>query len=408
MQITDIIYIVILISLSYFTFFHLILWFESKHKLRKPSLKNNQLPNVSIIMPAYNEEKIIAESLEKLTSTDYPKNKFEIIVVDDGSIDKTYTLAKEFESENVRILKKKNTGKASSLNFGIKHAKYEFVAVMDADSFLSNNALRQCMAYFDENDVAAVTSHILVKRRKTLWEKLQHTEHMIISLMRKAQEQVNVINVTPGPLSIYKKDILKKVGGFDEKSIIEDVEIDWRLLRHGYKIKMAFDAMVYSLYPDTFKMWFRQRRRWIVGGLQTFFKYFGTLFDRKSHGVGNWIVPTSLIGYLFALTGTSIFGYLLSTRILNYTLYLIAAFSAGTNPFSHFKFTYNIDLLFIYGILMFLISLFVIRLGIHVHKDKPNFIILALFLTLYPTLLTVNLLISLYKFARMERGWLTK
>ena len=408
MDFTDMIYIIILISLSYFTFFHLILWFESKGRLEKALLKDNQLPTVSILMPAYNEEKIIGETLGKLMTIGYPKNKLEIIVIDDGSKDDTYKIAKKFESENVRVSKKKNTGKASSLNYGLKHAKHEFVAVMDADTFLDKNALKQCMAYFDEDNVAAVTSHILVKRRKTLWEKLQHTEHMIVSLMRKAQEQVNVINVTPGPLSVYRKKFLIKVGGFDEKSLIEDVEIDWRLLRHGYKIRMAFDAMVYSIYPDTFKMWWRQRRRWVIGGLETFLKYFGTIFDRKSHGVGNWIVPTSLIGYSFALIGTSIFGYLVFTRILNYVLYLVAAFSADTNPFTRFELSYNVDLLFIYGIIMFLISLFIIRLSIHVHRDRPNFTILALFLTLYPTLLTVNLLISLYKFVRMERGWLTK
>lgn len=408
MELTDIVYIIILISLSYFTFFHLILWVESKDKLKKGKLKNSQLPAVSILMPAYNEEKIIGQTLKKLVSIDYPKNKLEIIVIDDGSKDSTYNIAKKFESKNVRVLSKKNTGKASSLNFGITHAKHEFVAVMDADSFLSKDALRQCMAYFDEEDVAAVTSHILVKRRKTIWEKLQHTEHMIVNMMRKAQEQANVINVTPGPLSIYRKKFLEKVGGFDEKSIIEDVEIDWRLLRHGYKIKMAFDAMVYSIYPDTFKMWWKQRRRWVLGGMQTVVKYFGDLFNRKTHGVGNWIVPTNLIGYFFALTGTSIFGYLTFTKIFNYTLYLIAAFSAGTNPFTRFEFTYNIDLLFVYGIIMFLISLFVIRLSIGLHKDRPPFTVLALFLTLYPTLLTLNLLISFYKFPRMERRWLTK
>ncbi len=408
MQITDIVYIIILISLSYFTFFHLILWFEGRGKLRKPVPKNSQLPAVTILMPAYNEEEIIGESLEKLTSTGYPKNKLEILVIDDGSRDGTYKTAKRFESRNVKVLTKKNTGKASSLNYGLRYAKNEFVAVMDADSFLDKNALSRCMAYFDEESVAAVTSHILVKRRKTLWEKLQHTEHMIVNVMRKAQEQANVINVTPGPLSIYRRKVLEKVGGFDEKSIIEDVEIDWRLLRHGYKIKMAFDAMVYSIYPDTFKLWWRQRRRWVLGGMQTVVKYFGTLFDRRTHGVGNWIVPTNLIGYSFALAGTSIFGYLSFTKISNYVFYLIAAFSSGTNPFTRFEFTYNVDLLFIYGVIMFLISLFVIRLSIGVHKDKPPLTILALFLTLYPTLLTLNLLISFYQFPRMERRWLTK
>ncbi|MBI2547647.1 MAG: glycosyltransferase family 2 protein [Candidatus Aenigmarchaeota archaeon] len=408
MQLTDIIFIIILLCLSYFTFFHLILWFESGGKLRKKQLNDRHLPNVSVIVPAYNEEKIIGQSLEKLLSIDYPKNKFEVIVVDDGSTDKTYEIAKKYESGNVRVIRKRNTGKASSLNFGIKRAKYEFVAVMDADSFLDKNALRQCMGYFDGKDVAAVTAHILVKRRKTLWERLQHAEFMIISVMRKAQEQVNVITATPGPLSVYRKDILVKLGGFDAKNLIEDVEITWRLLKHGYKVRMAFDAMVYSLYPDTLKFWWKQRKRWVIGGVQTILKYFGTIFDGKSHGVGNWIVPTSIFGYFISLLGTSIFGYIIFTKLFNYALFLLKAFSFGVNPFAHFELIYNVDLLFIYGFIMFLLALFVIRLSAVVHKDIPNIFILALFITLYPTLLTLNLLVSLYKFGRMERGWLTK
>lgn len=407
MGFTDIIFIIILITLSYFTIFHLLLWFEIKGNIRR-KIKNKNLHNVTILIPAYNEEKVIEKTLRRILSIDYPKNKMEILVIDDGSTDRTYEIAKKFESKNLKVIRKKNTGKASSLNFALNYVKHDFVAVMDADSFLSRDALKRCMSYFDEKEVAAVTAHILVKHRKTLWEKLQHTEHMIVALMRKAQEKENIISVTPGPLSVYRTDVLKKLGGFDEKNLVEDVEIAWRLIKHGYKIRMAFDAMVYSIYPDTFSRWWKQRRRWIIGGLQTFFKYFSSLFDRKAHGVGTFLMPVSLIGYVFALVGTSLFGYLIFTKIFNNIIYYITAFSAGTNPFTRFEFTYNIDLLFIYGFIMFLISLFVIRLSLNVHKDRPSLWILALFLTIYPMLLTVNFLISIYKFVRMERGWLTK
>ena len=226
MQFTTIIYLVILFTLNYFTIFHIILWFEVRNKLKRKPISNNELPHVSILVPTFNDEKSITKSLENLLSIDYPKNKYEVLVIDDGSTDRTYEIIKKYESENVRIFRKKNTGKASSMNFGIKRARYEYVAVMDADSFLQRNALRQCMSHFDENDVAAVTSHILVKRRVTLWEKLQHAEYMIVSVMRKAQEHLNLISVTPGPLSVYDKKVLIKVGGFDEKNLIEDVEIE--------------------------------------------------------------------------------------------------------------------------------------------------------------------------------------
>lgn len=408
MQFATIIYLIILFTLNYFTIFHLILWFEVKNKLKRKPLDDKELPYVSILVPTFNEERFIAKSLEKLLSIDYPKGKYEVLVIDDGSTDRTYEIAKKYESKNVRIFKKKNTGKASSMNFGIKRTRYEYVAVMDADSFLQRNALRQCMAYFDEEDVAAVTSHILVKKRVTLWEKLQHAEYMIVSIMRKAQEHLNLISVTPGPLSVYNKKILIKVGGFDEKNLVEDVEIDWRLLKNGYKVKMAFDAIVHSLYPDNFKWWWKQRTRWTIGGIQTFSKYFKYIFDKKSHSLGRFIVPVSLLVYALSFLGIAVFMYLTVTRAFNFLLYIITSISFGANPFTHFEFGYNIDTLFVYGVMMFLFSLYIIRLSINIHRERPGIPILAVFITLYPVLLTINLLTSLYKFLRNERSWMTK
>ncbi|MBI2084013.1 MAG: glycosyltransferase family 2 protein [Candidatus Aenigmarchaeota archaeon] len=408
MNILQVIYIGILITLSYFTIFHLILWFENRGNLKRGRIKDGDLPRVTVLVPAYNERENIASTLENLLAVDYPKSKLEIIVIDDGSKDNTFEIAQRFKSKHLKVIRKRNSGKASTLNYGIRLAKHDFVAVMDADSFLDKNALRQCMACFDDEKVAAVTSHILVKRTKGLWEKLQDIEYMIVAAMRKAEEYVNIIAVTPGPLGVYRKKDLVKVGGFDEKNLIEDVEIAWRLLKHGYKIRMAFDAMVYSIYPDNLKMWWRQRKRWVIGGLQTFFKYSHTMFDRKSHGVGNFIVPASLIGYILALLGTSIFSYIILSRLMNFLLYVIAALAVGANPLLGIDFSYNVDLLFVYGMMMFLISLAVLRLSFRVHGYRPNFFILLLFIAVYPLLSTLNLLISAYNFFRGERGWLTK
>ncbi|MBI2545421.1 MAG: glycosyltransferase family 2 protein [Candidatus Aenigmarchaeota archaeon] len=408
MQFTTITYLLILFILNFFTIFHLILWFEVRNKLKRKPLSNSELPNVSVIVPTYNEGKLISTSLKKLLSINYPRNKYEVLVIDDGSTDDTYEIAKKFQSKNIRVFKKKNSGKAASMNFGIKMARYDYVAIMDADSFLEKNSLRQCMAYFDEYDVAAVTSHILVKRQTTIWEKLQQAEYMIVSVFRKAQEHLNLISVTPGPLSVYNKKILVKVGGFDEKNLVEDVEIDWRLLKNGYKIRMAFDAIVHSFYPDNLKWWWKQRTRWTIGGIQTFFKYLRFIFDKKAHNVGRFIVPISLLVYVLSLLGIIIFMYLTATRAFAYFLYLTTSLSFGINPFSNFDISYNVDLLVIYGILIFLFSLYTIRLSTKVHKEDPSIPVLAIFLTLYPILLTINLLTSIYKFLRNERGWMTK
>lgn len=405
--IVDIIYFIILLTLSYFTFFHLILWFENKNELKK-TVKKKKFPYVSILVPAYNEENVIGKTLKNILQINYPKNKFEVIVIDDGSIDRTYEIAKKFESNHVKVLSKENGGKATALNFGLNEVKSEFVAVMDADTFLDKNALINSMKYFDEKKVAAVTSHILVKRKENLWEKLQNIELMVIALMRKAQERMNIVNATPGPFSVYNRKIILEVGKFDEKNLIEDVEIAWRLLKKGYKIKMAFDAMAYSIYPDNFKTWLKQRLRWGIGGIQTLQKYMSSAFDKKSYGVGEFIVPNSIIGYSFTLLAEGIFFYLILTSFANYAAYIVQSYLLGINPFSTFDISLNIDVRFIYGFAMFVISLFVLRLAISTHMEKPNLLTLILFLTVYSILMPLVTLYSFYKFLRKERGWLTK
>lgn len=408
LTIIDVIYFIVLFSSSYFTFFFLILWFENKDYKGKVSKKNQKLPPLTILIPVYNEEEIIGKVLEHLRKISYPKNKLKVIVIDDGSKDKTYEIAKSYESSNIKVLTKTNTGKAASLNFGLKFVKTEYVAVMDGDSFLSKNALRNCMKYFDEEDVAAVTSHILVKKKENLWEKIQNMEMMVISVMRKAQEKMNLINATPGPLSVYKTKILLKVGKFDEKNIVEDAEIAWRLIKNGYKIRMAFDAMVYSIYPDDFRNWWGQRIRWGIGGIQTFSKYVNCFLRRECHGVGNFLVPTTLMTYFFVLLGIGIFLFQGINWIVNNALYLVNSLYMGVNPFARMDIFYVIDVRLVYGFLLFLVSLYLIRLTLSTHKEKPDIKNLILFLFVYSLMVPLIILYSIYKYTRKESGWLTK
>ena len=409
LQTTDIIYFIIIFIQSYFTFFFLILWFENRGNNGKGKpIKTRELPSVSILIPAFNEEQVIGKVLENIKSINYPKNKFQVIVIDDGSKDKTYEIAKMHESKNIRILTKKNTGKASSLNYGLRFVKTEFIAVMDADTFLDKNALRNCMKYFDEKNVAAVTSHILVKRKQKIWEKIQNIDQMLVSINRKAQEKLNLINATPGPLSVYKTKVLLDVGKFDDKNLVEDVEIAWRLLKNGYKIKMAFDAMVYSIYPDNFRTWWKQRVRWYIGGVQTFLKYVDCFFRREYFSVGCFLIPTSFLNYLFTFITIGIFFYL-SLNWLNANIFFfINSYSLGVNPMNRMDFSFIIDLRFVYGLMMFALSLFLLKLALSAHKEKPHFFDIILFMIVYAVLFPLINLYSLYKYSRNERGWLTK
>ncbi len=409
-MIFDIVYLVLLFFATFFIMLHINLWFENKGKIfLKKKLKI--IPPISLIIPAYNEEEIIEETLRKIKNINYPRNKLEIIVVDDGSTDRTYDIVKKaitkFRIKGLKLFTKKNGGKASALNFGIKKAKNEFIAVMDADSFLDKNALKECMKHFDSDEVAAVTSHILCSRKKSFWERMQNIELMIISVTRKLEEYANVIWATPGPLSVYRKDVLKKIGGFDEKNLIEDVEIAWRILKSGYKIKMAFGALVYSLYPNSFKRWWRQRVRWSIGGIQTFSKYKSTI-GGKHHAVGSFLVPTSFIGYSSSIIGIGVFLYLLILRAFDFFAYSLKSFSFGLDPFSRLEFAYYIDFKIILGLLVFFTALTLIKISFSLHKWRAKWYDIPIFLFIYPILYSFVNLHAIYKYYKGERGWLTK
>lgn len=295
MLVIDLIYFVGLFVTAYFTFFYLILWLENKNSLRG-SPKKIKLPSVSFVIPAYNEGSVIKKTIKNLLSINYPKDKFEILAVDDGSSDNTYNILKGFGNKVV-ALRKNRGGKSSALNFGISHAKNEYVAVLDADTSLEKNALMNVMGYFDEKNIVAVTSRIISKSDNSLLEKFQNMEYMVAALTRKVKEKLNLIEVAPGAFSVFKKNVLTKLGGFDENNIWEDGEIAWRLLKNGYKIKMAYNAVAYTIYPKLLKNWWRQRTRWYVGGLQTFTKYFNCIGKRDTYAVGTFIIPTWIMNY---------------------------------------------------------------------------------------------------------------
>ncbi len=406
MFITDIIYFTIIVFGSYFVFFNLILWLENRGKFFSHK-KITKFPSVSILIPFYNEEKVLSDTLENILKIDYPKDKLEILAIDDGSTDSSYEIVKKFEKRGIKVLRKKNGGKANSINFGIRHSKQEFVVTMDADSMPDRDALKNCMKYFDEEKVAAVTTRILPKRR-TLWEKLQHIEMILVSFQRKLHEFPNVINCTPGPFSVYKRSVLEKVGKFDENNLVEDVEIAWRLISKGYKIRLAFDSSVYSYYPFSFWIWWKQRTRWAIGGIQTLVKYFSYAFRKDYHGVGSFLVPTSILGYSFAIIGIGLFIYLSGTQIFNIGLYFYKAISLGLNPFSFFSIGYLLDWKKLYAIMLVILFIITLKVASNAHKIKINPFLVLLYMFVYSAFYPFINLNGIYKYLRNERGWLTK
>jgi len=243
---------------------------------------------VSIIIPVHNEEDSVEETVKHIMDLDYPENKKEVIVVNNNSTDKTGEILKKLKKKykNLKVVFEETPGKSSAVNAGIKVATGELMAVSDADSFPSPKSLEKLTGFFNDKKMGAVTSFVTVRNKDSNFlAKIQSIEYMLLGWNRKMLDFVNSVYVTNGPLSLYRKKFVEEAGGFDVKSITEDIDITWNLMSRGYKTGICLDARVSTIAPTKFKMWFRQRTRWGMGGLQALMKYRKMFFRKGMFGV---------------------------------------------------------------------------------------------------------------------------
>lgn len=275
-----------------------------KQKRRKTKWE----PTVTVLIPAFNESEYIAACIESVLALDYPKEKLEIIVLDDGSTDNTAEIASRYAKKGVKVIRKKNTGKADTLNQGIRIAKGELIATLDADSYVSPYSLRRMLIHFDAPDVAAVASAVKVREARNIIEEVQRIEYLYALFSRKIVNFLNAVQVTPGPFSIFRKEALLKVGGFDTKSLVEDQEIALRLQKHGYKINSSIDSDVYTEIPHNFMELMKQRTRWQRGGFWNSVKYLDMIHP-KYGDLGMLVLPFGIFGYVMLVVGIGLFIY---------------------------------------------------------------------------------------------------
>lgn len=269
-------------------------------------------PKVSVLIPAFNEEEYIADCVKSVLSLDYPSEKFEVIVLDDGSTDKTFDVAKRFEKNargvSVSVVRKKNSGKADSINQGLRIASGEVIATLDADSYVSPYSLQRMLVHFDSPDVAAVASAVKIRQAHSLVEEVQRIEYLYALFSRKIVNFINSVQVTPGPFSMFRKEVLVAVGGFDTKSLVEDQEIALRLQKAGYKVNSSIDSDVYTEIPHGFFDLMKQRTRWQRGGFWNSVKYLSMM--RPKYGdLGVLVLPFGLFGYFMLVIGVLMFTY---------------------------------------------------------------------------------------------------
>lgn len=293
----------------FFTSVWLVAFVRNRDEISGNPEPPDELPSVSVIVPAYNEEDVIEDTVQSLLNLDYPDDKLEVMVVDDGSEDATLRKAKKFEPEVKVISKEKNRGKAHSLNIGVDRAKGEIVACLDADSFVEKDTLKKMVGYFKEDEVGCVTPALKADNRTNSLSKAQYVEYLMNVFMRKVMSFLDIVPVAPGPFSLYRKEVVEKLGGFDEDNITEDMEIALKIHDGGYRIESTTDAEVRTICPERLGELYRQRLRWYRGVIYNSLKYRHLFFNRKYGNLGIFFLPVNLVAVFLIMILFGIMGY---------------------------------------------------------------------------------------------------
>ena len=325
---------------TYYVVLLLLVMLSNKDKLHEKKKWNYKTsPRVSVLVPAYNEEKKIKFTINSLKKIDY--DNIEIIVINDGSKDKTSAMVKEAIKGDDRfrfIDRKQNMGKAASLNEGIANSTGEFIATMDADSVVEPKMFYKVLPHFEDKTVGAVTVSVLVKNPKTFLHKIFEFEYVIgLSLFLKTFSFMDAVFVTPGPFSVYRKSTLDDINGFDPDSVTEDLEIAYRLQKKHYRIENCMDAKAYTILPPTFKQICIQRKRWYSGGILTMHKHHKMVLNKKYGAFGYFI----FVNYLLIFLGLLVFGtslYLIGSHIVSNIGYYTYTGIPFMNWIKHFNF----------------------------------------------------------------------
>lgn len=305
------------IILSYY-----ILLIIKKKKLKK----EKDYSSISIIIPAHNEEDFIKDCINSVKNAEF-NGKKEIIIINDGSSDKTQEIISQIK--NIKIIQTKHIGKSASINKALKIANGEIIAIVDADSVIEKNSLNYIKNELEKENVAGTTSIIKVKNRKKLICMWVHIEQLYNSLMRLILSKINANISTPGPLSAYRKDALKKINGFSTKGYSEDLDITIRLIRQGYKVTLAKKAYAQTNMPYTRKWFFKQRLRFAKGMLNI----FKTHLRLNKNIIDLYTLPILLFTYLQAIIMGSFSSYQIISGYYNYFIIKGTAFSLGALKF---------------------------------------------------------------------------
>lgn len=292
-QLIDIVYFIIFGVMTFSTVMWLLIYLLNRDSIMSDP-EPESYPKVSFIVPAYNEETHISDSLDSLLNQDYPSEKIDIIAVNDGSEDNTLEAMREY-GDKITIINKENGGKAAAMNTALKEVETELVGCLDADSVASKSMISNMVGYFKDKSVKGVTPAMKVKNDDTWMQKMMWTEYVYQIFLRKLLSIFDSQWVMPGPGSIYRTDTVKEVGGWDEETLTEDMEVTFRMHEEGAVIKNSVNAEVLTHSPETMKGLLNQRVRWYSGYIENFLDFKHFTFNPSYGNLGMVMLPFNLL-----------------------------------------------------------------------------------------------------------------
>ena len=259
-----------------------------------PNCPYDKLPFVSVVLAAYNEEKVITRTLDVLRESDYPADKFEVVAVNDGSSDKTLEILRLRPVGPAAVVNQLNSGKSSAINNGINHAdpRATVIVTMDADTLFRRNTIRMLARHFiwrhRDKEVGAVAGHVKVGNRRniiTAWQSLEYISGICVT--RMAEQTIGAIGIIPGACSAWRRTALEKINGFCDDTLAEDADATIALQRLGYAVVNENRAFADTEAPETMRALAKQRKRWTYGNIQALWKYKAMLLRPKLWSAGH-------------------------------------------------------------------------------------------------------------------------
>ncbi|WP_459500664.1 glycosyltransferase [Bacillus sp. C1] len=284
----------IAIGLGIFRFLFLIYFaFKQKRKTKARLFTNSSYqPFVSVVIAAYNEEKVITKTIRSILDSDY--SEFEVIVVDDGSKDGTSKVIQEafHKHPKVHLIQKENGGKSSAMNLGFQKSRGEIIVTLDADTIIAQDAISLMIRHFEDHNVAAVSGNVKVGNRRNLLTTWQHVEYITgFNLERRAFDELHCITVVPGAIGAWRKKNVLESGYLSEDTLAEDTDLTITFLRQGHRIVYEEKAYAYTESPEDVKSLIKQRYRWTYGTLQCLWKHRKALLNPKHKTLGYVALP---------------------------------------------------------------------------------------------------------------------